>query len=434
MRCHETLRNLAAGRARLAPAGLVLSLGVLLSPGAASGATHPAPSVADDWIAEVADDDNVDAERLLEALVTRGSGAVDELVTSGLANLDDEAARRLERALLEVPTFVRDRIRETASTTQAWEPEAAIALAIFRARGGPSDLDVALEIASPRPGERIRSVLSAFELALTEVLGRDRSTFGPLQRRIHGIHPSLQACMVRAVGSTSGTEALGVLVHILGSDARLDLVALNQIRRVASDPDVVVDESACSIVSGYLASPDPALRREAAAALGSLDDFESIAALIELLDDSSTGVRDNAHWALRRLTGVGYRCDARRWRTWYREENRWWSREARSVLRKLDSTEDDVVAAGINELAGHRLYRNEISMRLLPLLRHRDANIVRMACTALSAFRSRVCVPGLVGLLDSRDARVRDTAWSALKAITGQNLPQDAAVWRDWLS
>lgn len=431
MKWHETLR--AVGSSRMTPAGLVVALGVLFTPGASASTIRRGP-LASDWIAEVALEENVDAELVLEVLVPRGPGAVDELLAAGSPQVDSETAHRIERALAEVPALVRTRIGETASTTQSWEPEATIALAVFGALGGPSDLDVALEVASPRPGERTRSVLTAFELALTEVLGRDRSTFGPLQRQIHGIHPSLQACMVRAVGAVSGTEALGVLVHLLGVDARLDLVLLNQVRRVAGDPNVRVDASARSIVSGYLQSPDAALRREAAAALGSLDDFDSIAELIELLEDPSMGVRENAHWALRALTGVAYRDDVRRWRAWHREETRWWSEEASSALRKLDHREKDVVAAGINELASHRLYRNEISLRLLPLLNHRDGNIVRMTCTALRAFRSPACVPELISLLDSRDARVRDAAWGALKAITGQSLPKDPAVWRDWLS
>ena len=187
----------------------------------------------------------------------------------------------------------------------------------------------------------------------------------------------------------------------------------------------------------YLRSSQAELRRESALAVARLNDCEAVPDLIALLEDEARGVRDNALWALQQLTGMGRTADPGVWRRWYDAEVEWWEREAPDLLTRLDRIEllaDAEIVASINELGRHRLFREDLARRLFGALDHRDPRVVRLACVALQQFEARSAVPQLIELLEHRDRTVQQQAWTALKAITGRNLPLRRGAWLQGLS
>ena len=52
-----------------------------------------------------------------------------------------------------------------------------------------------------------------------------------------------------------------------------------------------------------------------------------------------------------------------------------------------------------------------------------------MACGALAQLGDRRAVPTLVEQLSDSDAGVRQAAWSALRSLTGEDLPCEQSAW-----
>ena len=76
-------------------------------------------------------------------------------------------------------------------------------------------------------------------------------------------------------------------------------------------------------IESALGDDDPQVRKEAILALGDLSSMDSVPELIELLDeDVDPGVRGNAHWALKKITGQGLSQDYERWSTWWEHYSR----------------------------------------------------------------------------------------------------------------
>jgi HEAT repeat protein len=63
------------------------------------------------------------------------------------------------------------------------------------------------------------------------------------------------------------------------------------------------------------------VRATAALVLGDLKDTRGVEPLIEALSDESHGVRKNAAFALKRITGQNFGIDPSKWQEWW-EKNR----------------------------------------------------------------------------------------------------------------
>ena len=344
-------------------------------------------------------------------------------------------ATAVSAALVTLPrdavlAFLRERVlgsEERAAQTTA--------LALCSELGGARALRLMLDIADAAQagGEALDAALQMeFEHAAAALMAREPETVHDLRQMWRGIADHMLAPAVRAVGRSESVEGIELLADQLGWRADLDLLMLVQVGRLALyvpadfDSGEVVD-----VLRAYLASSEPALRREAAVDLGRLGAEEAVLDLVALLDDDGPRVSEKALEALHRITGMRLPGARERWRAWHAEELRWMREERPAVLAQLESRDLADVVAAIGELSRRRLFRGEIALDLSQTLWVEDPFVRTLGCIALSHLGSSAAVPALVEVLGDSDERVRSAARAALERITGEDLPAEAEAWRE---
>jgi HEAT repeat protein len=185
-------------------------------------------------------------------------------------------------------------------------------------------------------------------------------------------------------------------------------------------------ESLC----GLLRSEDGVCVQTVSCALARAHVEAAIPAWMDLLDSQSRGTRERARRSLEELTGLALGTARARWLAWYESERSWYEEEAPAVLAELDSAEDARVLAALRTLAPRRLEREGLSAEVARLLEHATPAVRLSACSALESLGSSRAVPALSAALADDDAAVARRAWSALRRLTGLELPQDEALWR----
>ena len=128
--------------------------------------------------------------------------------------------------------------------------------------------------------------------------------------------------------------------------------------------------------------PDPFIRRQSVIALGHFEDPAAVALLIELLGAPEAGIRENAAWSLRKISGEPFPVDAKRWKLWYDGEMRWWEEPGRRLLDSLDSADQQVVLAAIHEISEHPFFRNLVHGALARLAKEGNTRVAGVAADA----------------------------------------------------
>jgi hypothetical protein len=242
--------------------------------------------------------------------------------------------------------------------------------------------------------------------------------------------PSLRSALVRAVGEAQDRRGLAFLAGALGEDADVDGIILSEIGRHAPLADVELAGDVAGPLRWVAKSSDDVTAIQSSVyALGRLRDEESIPLLIALLEESSSGVRTRAARALEAITGLSYRDDPDRWIAWYDNEQRWYEDHVDQLLIQLESDEEEQVFDAVRGLAKLRLYRDDTAAEILLLLRDESPAIRRLACQGLSQLGSTVAIEQLVDCLADPDDSVVQSAWIALRWLTGIDLPADHAAW-----
>ncbi|MCP3917477.1 MAG: hypothetical protein GY711_18185 [bacterium] len=372
----------------------------------------------------------------VDLLLELGPGGVALLVETAESKdapggaLHPSQCEGLKRDLRGVPAETARRLRDE-SHVERRVLLASIGLEVLARAGTARDVELTFELAAPHPAvsrrdhRRIQDDLVA---TLAEILRREDASHARLSRLFREIPSVNQASLLEAVGDAPSPASMRFLAARLG-ESPLDGLVLTQLGLVALDVATPLDEMSLVRVRPFLRHETATTRSQAAQALGRLDDYGSIAGLIELLADEHAGTRRMAHWSLRSITAMTYSLEPNRWRMWFQNESRWWEERSPAVLERLNSRRVVDVVAAINEVAKKRLYRRELTPLLVPLLRDRDERIVRMACSALESLRAAGVEPDLVELLRHPEAGVREHAHRTLVRLTGNRLPPDPNVW-----
>ncbi len=364
---------------------------------------------------------------LFDVLVTRRVPGSNDVPPQALSvpqrDLILEAFRRFDRS-----PVLREARRQVESSDTFLSRASAI-----RAAGAVGDGDdVAWILALPPPlleKGPAKIVHLAVEEALAEILRRHPSSHDRLHLLWQGTSNELLASVVRAVGSAGDPRGYELLGDVVSWRAELSNLVFAQVPRIGPSDSHEANAELCDRIRPFLDPEDATTCQAASLALGELGDLQSVEILIELLQAESPGLRSNALWALQRITGFSFPESHETWSVWFAEEMGWARKEKARVVRHLASRDDRDVVEAIRIASRHPLFRHELSEALCGVLSHGRARLRGLACRTLERLSSRTAVIPLVERLDDRDDGVRDSAWSALKGITGRDLPLDQTAW-----
>lgn len=325
---------------------------------------------------------------------------------------------------------VRDVIHANSAPGDPAEDVVA-SLRLLGSLGDAAELAYMIELASPADGseEADAAVCDQLQESLAELLRRDARVLYELPKYLGEDHRALWRPLTGGVGESGSAGALDVLARMLDRDRELDGMLLPQIGRLAANPVAGREWQVGSAVRAFLMDPRAGIRREAALALGKLQDSESVEDLIRLLDDDSSGVRKSALWALRAISGQDLGEDPLRWRNWYLEELQWWREVYPGYLETLRYGEPEEIGPAVSQMCLRRLFRNLMAEDLAALLEHERPEIRLRACVALRELGSMAAARELVTALTDEDEAVREAAYEALRAASDYTLPPEPELW-----
>lgn len=373
------------------------------------------------------------------ALVEAGTSVLDGLVARLDALRPSPAAGIPEGPEFELIAIVLEALPRP-EVQRALEPETDTddsarcarigALSTF---GTAADLNLLIALAGPC--EQDGRLTTAVETAVAAIHRRSPATFRGIASVFLTASWPLREAIVRGIGAVQRLDSVEALADLLDLAPPLDPLILAHLGRIGSLEPLAVSERVRGRVRRLLdlEHEDPRLR-EAALVVGRLEDSLALDRLITLLGSESTGVRGNAHWSLRHVSGLPIGPDRIRWLTWLRSNERWWAEDwpqTRAALRGGDRAD---ASEAIRTVAGRRYRRHELAQELLHVLRRSDDEVlVAYTCLALASLDSPVAYSALVELLDDGRTLIRQRAHDALRSLTGIDLPADAAQWHEAL-
>jgi hypothetical protein len=358
------------------------------------------------------------------------------------AGVEDGEARRLEPVqeqwiLCSARAAGRSSVLPLARTLLAAHrevPARAASIRLIGAVGNARDLDDLLaRDGGAAGGELDRLIGDALSQAAGEILARDEHAFTYVSARWRSLSEPVLEPLVRATRAARGAGALEFLAEVIQWRADHAGLALAMVQEIGRSLDPAADAEVLRRIRPLLQPARGNLCRAAALALGALADHESIPELIELLG-ADGGLRANAHWALRRITGLSLPATRAAWERWHDRESSWIEQSGGEAFGRLRSRDPDEVCEAIRALSAHPLAREDLVLALVELLADEDAAVRTLACRAIPDLGDGRAIPGLLALLGDEDESVSAVAHEALRRVTGRELPPDAEAWRALLA
>lgn len=371
---------------------------------------------------------------LFDVLATRSVPAVD-LDAAGAAGAAQVLSEVQESVLLlALARLERGPVLDHASRAVFAEPtlaRRAAALLAVGAVGRANDLPQLFELALAReerqPEERLELALRR---AVALLLGHDPRALEQLTTLRRITRAELLPALVEAVGASRDPRGLAYLSEIAYWHEGLVLDVMSQVPLLGPSGDEAIDEAMRVRLRPYLDELRPGPCRAAILALTALGDEDSIAALIELLESDSAGLRENAHWALRKLTGLSLAGTPAVWSHWHQGELYWMLRQKPKEFQRLKESQAAIVADALREILTHPLARKELSSALPDLLKSRFPPIRVLACRSLAELDARGAVGKLVWALEDPVPEVSQAAHAALRKLTRLDLPCESLAWQ----
>jgi len=270
----------------------------------------------------------------------------------------------------------------------------------------------------------------SLQQAVASIIRGDYRAQGLLLSSWRDWKPEHLTGVIRGIGASRDPRGLEFLGEILYWEPDHVHLALSQVRLLGPSRVEFIDKPITETVREMLDTEDARIRKAALLALGDLQDLESVPRMIEILSEEGTGERENAVWALQRITGVRLNDQAQTWKTWFDMESKWYSRVG-TVMAKLSSPDDADVFGAIRELSTHYLHKDELAQAVSECLTHSNPKIRATACKGLARLKSSVAVPVLISRLDDRDERVQFAARKALISLTGEERGPYSEDWEE---
>jgi len=271
--------------------------------------------------------------------------------------------------------------------------------------------------------------LSALRSSLSRMVRRDPHSMQGLTALVRAEHPALVSIAALVIGDVGDSRGLELLLEVATHNPDLAALAIAQVRKVGRSSSYVINDSFGDLLRGDLDASKPARCRTAIIALGELSHFDAMPELIDLLQKSGD-LREDALWALRRMTGLRFSDDPLRWRRWHKAELAWYEREYPYLLRDLHSRVSVRATAAVTAISAHRIYRHELADQLSRALLEAVPGRKRALCSALRALDSEQAIPALVETLGFQREEVQVAAHRALVSLTGLSLPMEQLAWK----
>lgn len=232
-----------------------------------------------------------------------------------------------------------------------------------------------------------------------------------LRRLLAGADAGVAGRVANAVADAGRESDRTLLAAFLGGETILQPTLVAAVSRLAAgrdDPEL--GDRLGRLLDGR---PDADLRREVALALGRIREVDSVARLIDLLDDESDGVRRAARWALGRISGRELPPEREAWLGWLQAERDWWTSCGAPRLAERTGMDDAGLFESVRLWSQRPLFRRAVEPALLELLAHPREGIRAVACQGLGALGCVATLPSLEALLDDPAAMVRASAAEA---------------------
>ena len=274
-------------------------------------------------------------------------------------------------------------------------------------------------------------ILDAFEDCFVELARRDPSTISRIRWAWGKATREVQGVWLLALGESGQQEASDLLLSLLewGDGEPSALIA--HVDRISAVLNRDSAAAASATIRPYLEAEDLGTVKAATLSLGRLGDIESIEVLIELLVHEQAGVRANAHWSLKRITGRNFSVAGGPWRVWFREQSQWFEREAERIVGRLESADAAVVTAALQDVTRHPLHRDAFVWDIVAVLAHESVAARVMACHVLRELSQGDTLPFLIDSLTDESDRVVAAAHDALRRMTRLDLPPSPEEWEE---
>jgi hypothetical protein len=365
----------------------------------------------------------------LSALGPSALPAMFDALSREIAKSDASESRRAQVLLAAFEHESTAQWRPPVESAIAPGPTALAALAVVGRCGRAPEIPIALRCAEL---DTTRASTAQLEQALTELLARDGAAFPALDAHMNSVPADLHVSMVRAVVAAKKVDGAALLARWAEQRPSLRCDALPRLGSLGLELKKPLPEEVLGPVRRLLSDQDPQTVSTALVTAARLDDFDAIPNMIESLHAAHPGVRSNALWALRQLSGLELGTGSAGWSNWFAMESKWWEIEsARAFARLSTGTKAEKVAV-LSSISRLRAWRHTLAARSAVALTDSDADTAMLAAQTLQRLRSEAPVPELIDALAHTDARVSRAAWDALKAITRQSLPADPAPWREF--
>ncbi len=281
---------------------------------------------------------------------------------------------------------------------------------------------------------RYRSVRTTLVGAWSSILTNDTAAHEQVPALFAAAAPPVRALLLDCLGAVERPHAAVTFGRLIGLDPTLDVTILEHAAALRARFPWLDLWDPTGRLETLTIDHDWTARRRALVALGrmgSVRSFEQIVVRLEV--DDREAARDAARWALAEIAGVDRGPDPQAWRAWHAEQTDWWLERGRALASELPPDPADVLEA-VSALTQPRLYRHDAAAAIGTVLDARDdAAVVLAACAALRNMGSLRPVPALVRELDHADEDVRTAAWTALRALTGRDLPATRDAWRAYV-
>ncbi len=391
-----------------------------------------------------------DPREVSRELAALGADAIPPLIqiylgaeVPGVTDLSSEALRIAPDKLVNVsfealvsmaPSSVI-RTLQAMVTAQSPVPVRLAALDVLGGLATSKALPLTLGIMESFEGPQLasRGVRTSVRITLVRLLSFDQGTVLGLREVQSELSVPSQAIVIEALREARNEDGLDLLLRMFTSEPKLRLEAVAAIEELYAERPWRFRLDPRDTLRQVLAeTKDVELQRRIAVALAKFHDTSIAQPMTRWLESPDERSRSTAVWALEQLAGMSAPRGAAEWRGWLHVESRWWAKEGAALLADAQSEDPARIVPALRELAKHHFHIDRIAPGLESMLSGPETEIAVLAATTLGNLRSTASVPTLLETMYSGSAQLKHAAWSALRKITGQDLPQDLDAWDAW--